>query len=67
MGAETTYPMTIGQLSVYRDVQAMPEDRLWEANLVPFVWDLRQKCTAEQVWDAIGRSPCGTSRCGPTT
>lgn len=50
----TTYPMTIGQLSVHRDVEQLPPDRLWEANLQPVVWDIRQKCTVEDVWQALG-------------
>ena len=49
-----TYPMTIGQLSVHRDVERLPADRLWEANLQPVVWDIRQECTAEDVWRALG-------------
>ncbi|MEY9890166.1 hypothetical protein ABIA31_003824 [Catenulispora sp. MAP5-51] len=49
-----TYPMTIGQLSVHRDVERLPGDRLWEANLQPVVWDIRQECTAEDVWRALG-------------
>ncbi|NUR29984.1 MAG: hypothetical protein HOV83_29735 [Catenulispora sp.] len=50
----TTYPMTIGQLSVFRDVQRMPPERLWEANLQPLVWDVRTDCTVEDVWRALG-------------
>jgi hypothetical protein len=46
--------MTIGQLSVHRDVERLPPDRLWEANLQPVVWDIRQECTVEQVWQALG-------------
>ena len=51
---ETTYPMTIGQLSVHRDVERMPADRLWEANLQPLVWDVRTECSVEDVWQALG-------------
>ena len=50
----TTYPMTIGQLSVHRDVERIPADRLWEANLQPVVWDVRTPCTVEDVWQALG-------------
>jgi hypothetical protein len=50
----TTYPMTIGQLSVFRDIEEMPAERLWEANLQPQVWDIRQDCTVEDVWTALG-------------
>ena len=50
----TTYPMTIGQLSVHRDVERIPADRLWEANLQPVVWDIRTPCTVEDVWRALG-------------
>ncbi|MEY9928365.1 hypothetical protein ABH926_003004 [Catenulispora sp. GP43] len=49
-----TYPMTIGQLSVHRDVERLPADRLWEANLQPVVWDIRQECTVPDVWRALG-------------
>ncbi|MFL6111343.1 MAG: condensation domain-containing protein [Catenulispora sp.] len=49
----TTYPMTIGQLSVYRDVERMPQERLWEANLQPLVWDIRTECTVADVWQAL--------------
>jgi Condensation domain len=53
VGVETTYPMTIGQLSVYRDIEDnIPVERRWEANL-PFVWDLRQESTVEEVWTAL--------------
>jgi hypothetical protein len=45
--------MTIGQLSVYRDVERIPPGRLWEANLQPLVWDIRTPCTVQQVWDAL--------------
>ncbi|NUP47969.1 MAG: hypothetical protein HOW97_11745 [Catenulispora sp.] len=45
--------MTIGQLSVYRDIEQMPQDRLWEANLQPLVWDLRTECTIDGVWAAL--------------
>ncbi|MBS2538281.1 hypothetical protein KGQ20_36570 [Catenulispora sp. NF23] len=49
----TTYPMTIGQLSVHRDVERMPEERLWEANLQPLVWDVKTPCTVDDVWTAL--------------
>lgn len=53
MSVETTYPLTIGQLSIFRDAEKLPADRLWEANL-PFAWDLRQECSVEDVWTALG-------------
>jgi hypothetical protein len=46
--------MTIGQLSVYRDVERMPPERLWEANLQPLVWDIRTECDVEDAWRALG-------------
>jgi hypothetical protein len=46
--------MTIGQLSVHRDVERLPADRLWEANLQPVVWDIRTECTVDDVWRALG-------------
>ncbi|MBW8804226.1 MAG: hypothetical protein JF587_10280 [Catenulisporales bacterium] len=49
----TTYPMTIGQLSVYRDVERLPQEQSWEANLQPLVWDIRTECTVEDVWQAL--------------
>ncbi|WP_020519781.1 condensation domain-containing protein [Catelliglobosispora koreensis] len=53
MTDDTSYPMTLGQLSVWVDVQKMPPERRWEANLVPFVWDLPPGHTEEEVWDAF--------------
>lgn len=53
MGVQTTtYPMAIGQLSVYRDVEQMPAERLWEANLA-FSWALRRECTLDELWAAL--------------
>lgn len=49
-----TFPMTIGQLSVHRDVELLPAERLWEGNLQPLVWDIQQQCTVEDVWRALG-------------
>jgi hypothetical protein len=46
--------MTIGQLSVHRDVERMPPGQQWEANLQPLVWDIRTPCTVEDVWQALG-------------
>jgi hypothetical protein len=46
--------MTIGQLSVHRDVERLPAGRLWEANLQPLVWDIRTECGVEDVWRALG-------------
>jgi Condensation domain len=53
VGVGTTYSMTIGQLSVYRDTQELPADKIWDSNL-PYLWDLRQECTVEDVWAALG-------------
>jgi len=48
-----TFPVTVGQLSVWRDLEKLPPDRLWEANLA-FVWDLPPGTwTAEEVWAAL--------------
>jgi len=53
MGLETTYPMAIGQISVFRDMEKLAPERLWEANL-PFQWDLSQEASIEEVWAAFG-------------
>ncbi|UWP84994.1 condensation domain-containing protein [Dactylosporangium fulvum] len=54
MSGDVTFPATVGQLSVWRDIEKMPPERRWEANLV-FVWDLPAGDWAEeQVWDALG-------------
>ncbi|MGI5177300.1 condensation domain-containing protein [Dactylosporangium sp. CA-152071] len=54
MSGDETYPATVGQLSVWRDIERFPPDRLWEANL-SFVWDLPEgDWTQEQVWAALG-------------
>ncbi|WP_433059701.1 condensation domain-containing protein [Dactylosporangium sp. CS-033363] len=47
-----TYPATVGQLSVWRDLEKIPRERHWEANL-QFVWDLPEGTTDEQVRAAI--------------
>ncbi|MFG2044254.1 condensation domain-containing protein [Dactylosporangium sp. NPDC048998] len=51
-----TYPATVGQLSVWRDIEKMPAGRTWEANLT-FVWDLPPDAPAEEadVWRALAR------------
>jgi hypothetical protein len=51
-----TYPATVGQLSVWRDIEKMPPDRLWKANLT-FVWDLPADppVEPEAVWRALAR------------
>ncbi|GGM22165.1 condensation domain-containing protein [Dactylosporangium sucinum] len=55
MLSDETYPATVGQLSVWRDIEKMPPERRWEANLV-FVWDLPDGAwTEDDVWDALGR------------
>jgi len=49
-----TYPATVGQLSVWRDIERFPPDRLWEANL-SVVWDLPDgSWSEEQIWSALG-------------
>lgn len=54
MSGDETYPATVGQLSVWRDIERFPPDRLWEANL-SFVWDLPSgDWTEEQIWAALG-------------
>ena len=54
MSGDETYPATVGQLSVWRDIERFPPDRLWEANL-SFVWDLPEGTwSEEQVWSALG-------------
>ncbi len=54
MSGDETYPATVGQLSVWRDIERFPPDRLWEANL-SFVWDLPDGAwTEDQVWSALG-------------
>ncbi len=52
MAGDTTYPVTMGQLSVWRDVEKMPPERRWEANLA-FVWDIPAGYTADAVWAAL--------------
>jgi hypothetical protein len=47
--------MTIGQFSVWLDVQKMPPERRWEANLLPLVWDLPAGHTEDEVWEALGK------------
>ncbi|MEV8512154.1 condensation domain-containing protein [Dactylosporangium sp. NPDC051484] len=51
-----TYPATVGQLSVWRDIEKMPAGRTWEANLT-FVWDLPVDTPADEpaVWRALAR------------
>ncbi|WP_433218760.1 condensation domain-containing protein [Dactylosporangium sp. CS-047395] len=49
-----TYPATVGQLSVWRDLEKIPRERHWEANL-QFVWDLPAGTTDEQVRAAVGK------------
>lgn len=54
MSGDETYPATVGQLSVWRDIERYPPDRMWEANL-SFVWDLPEGTwTEEQIWAALG-------------
>ncbi|MER7003919.1 condensation domain-containing protein [Dactylosporangium sp. NPDC000555] len=51
-----TYPATVGQLSVWRDIEKMPVGRTWEANLT-FVWDLPADAPPDEpaVWRALAR------------
>jgi hypothetical protein len=55
---DETYPATVGQLSVWRDIEKLPPERLWEANLL-FVWDLPGQepgapaLSAERIWAAL--------------
>ncbi|GIJ76653.1 Condensation domain-containing protein [Micromonospora phaseoli] len=54
MTAETTYPMTFGQLAVWRDIERMLPERRWEGNL-SFCWSLPPRgVTAADVWRAVG-------------
>ncbi|WP_432840609.1 condensation domain-containing protein [Dactylosporangium sp. CA-092794] len=55
MAVEHTFPATVGQLSVWRDIEKMPQERRWEANLAPVVWDLPDGVDAETVWRALAR------------
>lgn len=52
MGVDATYPMTLGQLSVWLDIVKMPPERRWEANLV-FVWDIPSGHSVDEVWSAL--------------
>jgi hypothetical protein len=55
LSGDETYPATVGQLSVWRDIERFPPDRLWEANL-SFVWDLPEGTwSEEQIWSALGK------------
>ncbi|MEU7845174.1 condensation domain-containing protein [Micromonospora sp. NPDC049114] len=53
MTPETTYPMTLGQLSVWRDIERMHPEKWWEGNLC-FSWSLPENVTAVDVWRAVG-------------
>jgi hypothetical protein len=52
MDPRPTFPVTIGQLSVLHDLDEIPPDRRWEANLV-LTWDLPAGHTEEEVWAAL--------------
>lgn len=57
MSGDKTYPATVGQLSVWRDIEKIPPDRRWEANLA-FVWNLPETgepIAEERIWQALGR------------
>jgi hypothetical protein len=43
-----TYPLTMGQLSMWRDLRVRPRRRLWESNLDP-VWAVPPGVTTDQV------------------
>ncbi|MET7426415.1 condensation domain-containing protein [Dactylosporangium sp. NPDC005555] len=54
MSGDETYPATVGQLSVWREIERLPADRLWEANLSS-VWDLPEgDWSEERIWSALG-------------
>ncbi|WP_422736001.1 condensation domain-containing protein [Micromonospora sp. WMMD729] len=53
MTPEATYPMTLGQLSVWRDIERMQPEKWWEGNLC-FSWSLAEGVTVAQVWRAVG-------------
>jgi hypothetical protein len=43
----------MGQLSVWRDIEKIPLERAWEANLV-FSWDIAGEHPVDAVWQALG-------------
>ncbi len=53
MAVVDTYPATVGQLSVWRDVEKMAPERRWEAN-VPYGWSVPPGHSADEVWAALG-------------
>jgi len=54
MSGDETFPATVGQLSVWRDLDKIPPERRWEANLT-FIWDLPPgHWDAGDVWAALG-------------
>lgn len=52
MPVEETYPLTMGQLSMWSDLQVCPPQQMWESNL-EVVWPAPPGVTADQVRDAI--------------
>ncbi len=53
MSTDVNYPTTTGQLSVWRDVQRLSPERLWEANLT-MVWNVDVECSVADVREALG-------------
>jgi hypothetical protein len=50
---ESDHPMTLGQLSVWRDLEQMRPDQHWEGNL-SFTWPVPPGTPADQVWAVLG-------------
>jgi hypothetical protein len=49
---ESEHPVTLGQLSVWRDIERMPPDRTWEGNL-SVGWRVPPGISAHEVWAAV--------------
>ncbi|GAA3303744.1 hypothetical protein Dvina_13870 [Dactylosporangium vinaceum] len=47
-----TYPVTVGQLSVWRELMEIPPERRWEAN-IQWLWDLPEGTTEPAVRAAL--------------
>lgn len=52
MPAKGLYPLTMGQLSMWRDLAVRPRHRLWESNMDP-VWAVPPSATSDQVRRAL--------------